>query len=162
MFLSDHGFLLGERGYVAKFAWELHPELIHVPMMLRHPEGKGARRSTDYYSQTEDVASTLLAAAGVERPEWMDGADLMPLTEGKQPKKRRDYVTGAYSSIVFARDRNWSYVADNQGGRPELYNLRRDRREVRNLANANSAQARKMYNGMIKRDAGGPLPKFPS
>lgn len=162
MFLSDHGFLLGERGYVAKFAWELHPELIHVPMMLRHPEGKGARRTTDYYSQTEDVASTLLAAAGVERPEWMDGADLMPLTEGKQPKKRRDYVTGAYSSIVFARDRNWSYVADNQGGRPELYNLRRDRREVRNLAASNSSQARKMYNGMIKRDAGGPLPKFPS
>ena len=162
MFLSDHGFLLGERGYVAKFAWELHPELIHVPMMLRHPEGKGARRTTDYYSQTEDVASTLLAAAGVEKPEWMDGADLMPLTEGRQPKKRRDYVTGAYSSIVFARDRNWSYVADNQGGRPELYNLRRDRREVRNLAASNSSQARKMYNGMIKRDAGGPLPKFPS
>jgi arylsulfatase A-like enzyme len=162
MFLSDHGFLLGERGYVAKFAWELHPELIHVPMMLRHPEGKGARRTTDFYSQTEDVASTLLAAAGLERPEWMDGADLLPLTEGRQPKKRRDYVTGAYSSIVFARDRNWSYVADNQGGRPELYNLRRDRREVRNLAGSNSAQARKMYNGMIKRDAGGPLPKFPS
>jgi arylsulfatase A-like enzyme len=162
MFLSDHGFLLGERGYVAKFAWELHPELIHVPMMLRHPEGKGARRATDFYSQTEDVASTLLAAAGLERPEWMDGADLMPLTEGRQPKKRRDYVTGAYSSIVFARDRNWSYVADNQGGRPELYNLRRDRREVRNLAGSNSTQARKMYNGMIKRDAGGPLPKFPS
>lgn len=161
MFLSDHGFLLGERGYVAKFAWELHPELIHVPMMLRHPEGKGARRSTDYYSQTEDVASTLLAAAGLEKPEWMDGANLLPLTEGKQPKKRRDYVTGAYSSIVFARDRNWSYVADNQGGRPELYNLRSDRNEVRNLAPRNPTQVRRMYKGMVVRDAGGQaLPKF--
>ncbi len=160
MFLSDHGFLLGERGYVAKFAWELHPELIQVPMMIRDPSGKGARRATDYFSQTEDVASTLLAAAGVKRPGWMDGANLLPLLEGRQPKKRRDYVTGAYSSIVFARDKNWSYVADSQGGRPELYNLRRDRREVRNLAASNPSQVRKMYRGMLVKDAKGPLPKF--
>jgi len=160
MFLSDHGFLLGERGYVAKFAWELHPELIQVPMMIRDPSGKGARKKTDFYSQTEDVATTLLAAAGVKRPGWMDGINLLPLLEGRKPKKRRDYVTGSYSSIVFARDRNWSYVADSQGGRPELYNLRRDRREVRNLAASNPAQVRKMYRGMLVRDARGPLPKF--
>jgi arylsulfatase A-like enzyme len=161
MFLSDHGFLLGERGYVAKFAWELHPELIHVPMMIRHPEGKGARKTTDYYSQTEDVASTLLGAAGLEKPEWMDGADLLPLTEGKQPKKRRDYVTGAYSSIVFARNREWAYIGDNQNKRPELYDLRKDRGEVRSIALRNPDQVRKMYKGMVVRDAGGvALPKF--
>ncbi|ADB53160.1 sulfatase family protein [Conexibacter woesei] len=160
MFLSDHGFLLGERGYVAKFAWELHPELTHVPMLLRRPDGTGARKKTDFYAQTEDVAATLLGATGIKQPEWMDGIDLMPLSEGKKPKKRRDYVTGSYSSVVFARDRNWSYIADSQGGRPELYNLRRDRREVRNLAGSNAAQVRKMYRGMLVRDAGGPLPKF--
>ncbi|MDO8212975.1 sulfatase [Conexibacter sp. CPCC 206217] len=161
MFLSDHGFLLGERGYVAKFAWELHPELIHVPMMIRHPEGKGARRTTDYYSQTEDVASTLLSTTGLEKPEWMDGANLMPLTEGKQPAKRRDYVTGAYSSIVFARNREFAYIGDNQNVRPELYNLRSDRGETRNLAVRNPAQVRKMYKGMVVKDAGGvALPKF--
>lgn len=160
MFLSDHGFLLGERGYVAKFAWELHPELIQVPMMLRHPEGRGARRTTDFFAQTEDVAATLLAATGIRKPEWMDGINLLPLTEGRRPKKQRRYVTGSYSSLVFARDRNWSYLSDSQGGRPELYNLRRDRREVRNLAGRNPEQARKMYRGMLQRDAGGPLPKF--
>lgn len=160
MFLSDHGFLLGERGYVAKFATQLHPELIHVPMLLRHPEGRGARRSTDYYSQTEDVAATLLAATGIKQPEWMDGVNLLPLTEGRQPKKRRDYVTGSYSSVVFARDRNWSYMSDNQNTRPSLFNTRRDSRELRNVALGNPAQVRKMYKGMVVRDAGGPLPKF--
>lgn len=160
MFLSDHGFLLGERGYVAKFAWELHPELIHVPMMIRDPSGKGARKTTDFYSQTEDVASTLLSAAGLKRPAWMDGIDLMPLVEGRQPKRRRDYVTGSYSSVVFARDRNWSYVADSQGAKAKLFNLRRDRNEVRSVAASNPAQARKMYKGMLERDARGPLPKF--
>jgi arylsulfatase A-like enzyme len=160
IFLSDHGFLLGERGYVAKFAWELHPELIQVPMLMRHPEGRGARRTTDYYTQTQDIASTFLAAAGIKKPSWMDGVNLLPLAEGRKPKTRRTYVTGAYSSIVFARDRRWAFLADNQNRRPELYDLRRDRREVRNVAHRNPKQVRTMYRGMVVRDAGGPLPKF--
>lgn len=160
VFLSDHGFALGERGYVAKFAWQLFPELTQVPIVIRDPQGRGARRATDYFAQTQDIASTLLAGAGIERPEWMDGANLLPLLEGRQPALRRDYVTGSYSSVVFARDRTWNFISDSQGGRPGLYNLRRDRREVRNVAGSNSSQVRSMYRGMLQRDAGGPLPKF--
>lgn len=160
IFLSDHGFLLGERGYVAKFAWELHPELIQVPMLMRHPEGRGARRTTSYYTQTQDIASTFLAAAGIRKPGWMDGVNLLPLAEGRRPKRRRTYITGSYSSIVFARNRRWAFLADNQNTRPELYDLRRDPREVRNIANRNPKQVRTMYRGMVVKDAGGPLPKF--
>ena len=69
LFLSDHGFLLGERGYVAKMATQCHPELIHVPMMIRDPEGRGAGKTTDYFTQTQDVASTLLAARDVRAAE---------------------------------------------------------------------------------------------
>src|SRR5690606_23780371 len=63
VFLSDHGFALGERGYVAKFAWQLFPELVQIPIMIRDPRGRGARRATDYFAQTQDIASTLLAGA---------------------------------------------------------------------------------------------------
>jgi len=160
IFLSDHGFLLGERGYVAKFATQLHPELIQVPMLIRHPQGKGARRTTSYFAQTQDVATTLLSAAGLKRPGWMDGANLLPLLEGRQPKLRRRYVTGAYSSWVFARDRTWAYMSDNQNRTPRLYHHRRDPRELRDLARRNPAQVRAMYRGMVVRDAGGPLPKL--
>lgn len=162
VFLSDHGFLLGERGYVAKMATQCHPELIHVPFMIRHPEGKGAGKKTDYFTQTQDVAPTLLAAGTVRRPGWMDGVNLLPLLEGRTRRlRRRTYVTGAYSSIVFARDRRWSYMSDNQNVDPRLFDHRRDPRELRDVSGRSPGQVQKMYRGMVRRDNGGkPLPKF--
>lgn len=164
LFLSDHGFLLGERGYVAKMATQCHPELIQVPFMIRHPEGRGAGKKTDYYTQTQDIASTFLATATLRRPRWMDGVDLLPLLEGGRRARRmprRTYVTGAYSSIVFARDRRFAYVSDNQNEDPRLYDTRRDRREVRDIAARDPQRVRRMYTGMVRRDNGRrPLPRF--
>ncbi|MBS1869121.1 MAG: sulfatase [Actinobacteria bacterium] len=164
LFLSDHGFLLGERGYVAKMATQCHPELIHVPLMIRSPDGRGAGKTTDYLTQTQDVATTLLRAGTVRRPDFMDGQDLLPLLDGARGKrklKRREYVTGSYSSIVFARDRRWSYIGDNQNADPQLFDHRRDPHELRDLAASRPAQVRRMYDGMVVRDNGGrALPKF--
>lgn len=162
LFLSDHGFLLGERGYVAKMATQCHPELIHVPLMIRDPSGRGAGRATDYFTQTQDVATTLLAAAGVRRPDFMDGQDLLPLLEGRRRKlKKRTYVTGSYSSIVFARDRRWSYMGDNQNADPQLFEHKRDPGEVRDLAARRPERAQRMYDRMVVRDNGGrALPRF--
>jgi arylsulfatase A-like enzyme len=164
VFLSDHGFLLGERGWVAKMATQCHPELIHVPLMIRHPEGKGAGKTTAYFTQTQDVAPTLLAAGTVQRPGFMDGVSLLPLLNGNEHQMRpRTYVTGSYSSIVFARDRRWSYVSDNQNADPRLYDRRIDPREVRNVAGRSPGQVHKMYRGMVCRDAGTRrLPDFSS
>jgi arylsulfatase A-like enzyme len=161
LFLSDHGFLLGERGYVAKVATQCHPELTHVPLMLRDPTGRGAGKTTDYYTQTQDVASTLLAAVDVAKPSFMDGEDLLPLLEGRERKlRKRTYVTGAYSSIVYARDRRWAYMGDNQNKDPHLFDTRHDPREVRDVAARSGGQVHKMYAGMVERDAGGALPRF--
>jgi arylsulfatase A-like enzyme len=161
LFLSDHGFLLGERGYVAKMATQCHPELIHVPLMIRDPTGRGAGKTTDYFTQTQDVAPTLVAGATVARPDFMDGENLLPLLEGRERGlAKRTYVTGAYSSIVFARDRRWSYMSDNQNADPRLYDYSRDPREVRDVAERSPGQVHKMYAGMVERDAGGRPPRF--
>ncbi len=164
LFLSDHGFLLGERGYVAKMATQCHPELIHVPLMIRHPDGRGAGRTTDYFTQTQDVATTLLHAGTVARPAFMDGQNLLPLLDGRHGQrrlKRRTYVTGSYSSIVFARDRRWSYMGDNQNADPQLFDHRRDPGEVHDLAARRPARVERMYDGMVVRDNGGrALPRF--
>jgi arylsulfatase A-like enzyme len=135
-----------------------------VPLMIRDPEGRGAGRTTDYLTQTQDVATTLLHAGTVRRPDFMDGQNLLPLLEGAREKrklKRRAYVTGSYSSIVFARDRRWSYMGDNQNAEPRLFDHERDPREVRDLAAERADVARRMYDGMVVRDNGGrALPRF--
>ena len=41
---SDHGVLLGEYGWVGKRYTEVHTELSHVPLAIRHPDGKAKGR----------------------------------------------------------------------------------------------------------------------
>ncbi len=50
MLLSDHGIVLGERGWTGKPALELHPELIQVPMLVRAPDRRRGGQSTNYFA----------------------------------------------------------------------------------------------------------------
>ena len=54
--------------------------------MMRHPRGKGAGPKSDFYASTHDVAPTILGFLGIEQPAPMDGQDLTPLLEGKEPR----------------------------------------------------------------------------
>ncbi len=82
VFLSDHGILLGERGWTGKIAQELHPELIQVPCVMVDPAGRGAGTTSSYFASTHDVAPTLMSMAGVQPPAYMEGEDLSPLFDG--------------------------------------------------------------------------------
>ena len=42
--LSDHGYLLGERGYTGKVPSQLHPELAQVPFVIVPPRRPRGRR----------------------------------------------------------------------------------------------------------------------
>ena len=74
--LSDHGVAHGEHGYTGKPDYVLWPELTDIPFFIRHPEGKGAGQTSDYYASTHDVAPTILGFLGIEPPQELDGQDL--------------------------------------------------------------------------------------
>ena len=112
--ISDHGVLLGEYGWVGKRYSEMHQPLCHVPFVIRHPQGKAKGRASSYFASTHDVGPTVLGALGYDRPGWMNGADLSPLLDGKQPPRRR-WRTAAYNDHVNVRDGRWLLIADNQG-----------------------------------------------
>ena len=157
--ISDHGVLLGEYGWVGKRYSEMHEELTHVPLMIRHPQGKGKATTSDYYASTHDVGPTVLSVLGYEPPEHMDGVDLSPLLDGKQPAKRRGYRTASYNDHVNASDGRWLLISDNQGREKRLYVVGR---EHRNIAATHPAQVRRLWR-MIERDAGPKgLPRFKS
>jgi choline-sulfatase len=82
--VGDHGEMLGEHG-------ELHHGLLlyraarRVPLILAGPDVP-AGRTEECLVRTADVAPTLLALAGVPRPQGpgaMDGESLLPLSKGK-------------------------------------------------------------------------------
>jgi arylsulfatase A-like enzyme len=102
--VSDHGHLLGEHGYTGKLAYALYPELTDTVLLVRHPEGKGAGKTSDFFASTHDVAPTILGFLEMEPPVPMDGQDLTPFVEGKGPRRPRDHFTQGYKAYVCCRD----------------------------------------------------------
>ena len=157
--LSDHGVLLGERGWVGKRYSEMHEELTHVPFAMRHPGGKGRGRASSYLASTHDVGPTVLSVLGVDRPRGMTGADLSPLFDGRRPRKKRTHRTASYNTYVSAADDRWLLIAGNRREELRLYDRKRDRYERRNIAHSHPKQVRRLWS-MVLRDAGGHLPHF--
>jgi arylsulfatase A-like enzyme len=157
--VSDHGVLLGERGWVGKRYSEMHEELTHVPLAMRHPAGKAAGRTSNYFASTHDVGPTVLSALGVEEPRGMNGADLSPLFDGRAPRRKRSYRTSAYNTYVSASDGRWLLIAGNHREELRLYDKKHDRYERRNIAHRHPKQVHDLW-GKILRDAGGHLPRF--
>jgi arylsulfatase A-like enzyme len=158
--VSDHGVLLGERGWVGKRYSEMHEELTHVPMAMRHPAGKGSGRTSNYYASTHDVGPTVLSVLGVDEPSGMNGADLSPLFSGRSPRTRRTYRTASYNTYVSAADERWLLIAGDHREELRLYDRKRDRYERRNIAHSHPKKVRELW-GRILDDAGGHLPEFP-
>jgi arylsulfatase A-like enzyme len=156
---SDHGVLLGEYGWVGKRYTEVHTELSHVPMAIRHPDGKAKGKASRYWASHHDIGPTVLSVLGVRKPHSMNGTDLSPLLSGKQPREKRHYRTAAYAYTVVARDANWLLIADSSGADKRLYSLHSERRNV-NVAHRYPQHVRRLW-GYIRKDAGPkPLPNY--
>ena len=119
-YLSDHGILLGEHGLMGKANSMLGKEIHRVPYMIRHPEGKRAGETSDYFASTHDVAPTILSFQGLTVPGRMDGEDLTVMFDGADPPERA-YWTTAYADHVAAGDGRWLLIADNQGEEKRLF-----------------------------------------
>jgi arylsulfatase A-like enzyme len=165
--LSDHGILLGERGWIGKIPGELHPELAQVPFVVVHPGGKRAGESSDYYASTHDVAPTVLSLLGIDQPSWMDGADLSALFDsggaGAKPVQERPFHYGGMFNRYFIRTDQWVLLGDNLGGNRQLFDLTLDPGEWRDVAESSRANRRiaeELYQQVIEATGGEPLPYY--
>lgn len=156
--VSDHGILLGDRGWTGKIAQELHPELIQVPCAIVHPERKEAGSTSPYFASTHDVAPTLLSLAGIRPPRGMDGQDLSPLFDG-QTLPQRPFAYGGYFNHLYVRTDRWSYVADNRGDERRLYDLTLDPAELNDVASEN-ADVHEELHARLLETIGGPPPYY--
>jgi arylsulfatase A-like enzyme len=157
--LSDHGVAHGEHGYTGKPDYALWPEVTDIPFFIRHPEGKGAGQTSDYYASTHDVAPTILGFLGIEPPEPMDGQDLSVLFEDGEPEERAHFTLG-YNSHVWARDQDYVMFARNDGTDVKLYDLRMDPNMNTDIASSKQGIVNRMWTNYVIADAGGPLPEY--
>jgi arylsulfatase A-like enzyme len=157
--LSDHGVALGEHDATGKPFWALWPELTDIPFFIRHPEGKGAGQTSDYYASTHDVAPTVLASLGVEVPDVMEGQDLSVVLDGGEPEPREHFTLG-YDEYVWTRDDRYVMVSRNDRREARLYDLTTDPGMDTDIAAEHPDVVGRMFEEYVLADAGGPLPRY--
>ena len=159
LLLSDHGMILGEHGIVGKPHYALYPETVDVPFMIRHPEGKSAGDTSDYFASTHDVAPTILGHLGIEAPRQMTGQNLTTLFEGGEPEARPHFTLG-YHDHVWTRDERYAMFCADDGSDAKLFDVQEDPKMNKDIAPGNQEIVKRMYDGYVLRDAGGPLPTY--
>ena len=157
MVLSDHGHALGERGVAGKVPSELYPELIDIPFFIRHPEGKWAGETSDYYASVHDIAPTILGMLGIEPPGPMDGQDLSVVLDDREPELRPHFTLG-FHDHVWARDDKYAITSRNDGASSRLYDLEADPEMNRDIAGERPDIVKRMWNNYVLKDAGGEPP----
>jgi len=152
IFMSDHGEMLGDHGFYLKGP-HFYDEAIRVPLIVSWKNRFAADLRADSLMELIDIAPTLLEAAGVDVPEYIQGRTLMPILLGQTDAGRhRDCVFSeyynawthkhSYGSMLRTRDEKIViYHGTDQG---ELYDLNADPDEFENLWNRPEEAKRKL------------------
>ena len=145
VFTSDNGYFYGEHGLSVerRLAYE---ESIRMPLLIRYPKAIKSGTSRDEFALNIDLAPTLLELAGVTVPSAMQGRSLVPLLQGKRSAWRNSFLIEYYSDKVMpritqmgykaVRTERWKYIHYLElEGMDELYDLKTDPYEIKNLTN---------------------------
>jgi len=144
VYVSDHGDFFGEHGLLMKCRPWPYDILSHAPLMIRHPEhATGA--VADTFAQSCDLMPTMMGALGLATPEHVQGTSLMPAVRDPKAPVRDFAIAGHHRASESIRDADWSYYrwhsdASGKSG-PELFSLRDDPGETRNLIGENQEVA---------------------
>jgi arylsulfatase len=142
IFTTDNGYFHGEHGLADK--WYPYEESIRVPLIVRDPRLAANKRGgvNDDIVLNADLAPTILAYAGAAAPARMQGRDFAPLyLAARRPAWRDEFfyehATVRSTDFIPASEalvrKEIKYILWPDFGYEELYDLRRDPLEERNL-----------------------------
>ena len=149
LYMSDNGFSLGEHGLIDKrHAYE---ESIRIPMLAWAPGFIAPGSTVRELVRNIDVAPTILALAGVDRPADMDGRSVLGALRGEPPGEPVELLYEYYweyafphTPTVFAlRGPRYKYIYyHGVWDLGELYDLQTDSLEQHNLIEVPALQER--------------------
>ncbi|MCH7595250.1 MAG: sulfatase-like hydrolase/transferase [Planctomycetes bacterium] len=152
--VGDHGESFGEHGNNGHTIF-LYETNLHVPMIFVHPEVLPSGHDVESVVELVDVLPTVMDLYGWTAPAGLLGRSLVPALARREMVERPVYsenqsVTTAWG---WAQQRSlttdrWKYISST---RPELYDLRADAEEMKNLVDERPDVARKMLDSLITR-----------
>lgn len=139
VFAGDNGLAVGQHGLLGK--QNLYEHSIRVPLVLRGPGiPRGARSDALVY--LFDLFPTVCGLAGVTVPATVEGKSLEPILRGRQ-QRVRESVFAAYRDVQrMVRDDRWKLIWYPKIERYQLFDLKRDPLEMRDLSGDRRQAAR--------------------
>ena len=129
---------------------------IRVPLLARWPGKIKAGQVSGHICSHYDAMATLAEIAGTKPDTGTDGISYLPALLGKKQKKH-DYVFwdfAGYGGQLAVRQGNWKAVKQNLKKNPkaplELYNLKDDRAESKDVAKQNPKIAERLERIMVE------------
>jgi arylsulfatase A-like enzyme len=148
-FTSDHGDALGDHGQSQK--WTMYDCVTRVPLIVWGTGRFDRCRRVEGLCQMMDIGPTVLGLAGLDVPDTMEAASLLPALEG-QPWSGRPYVFAEHGRdgilrettfMTMVRSRDWKLVHFLDEPYGQLFDLARDPGETRNLWDVSEFTARR-------------------
>ncbi|MGH9340380.1 MAG: sulfatase-like hydrolase/transferase [Acidobacteriota bacterium] len=154
---GDHGESLGEHEEQTH-GFFIYDSTLRVPLILKLPVTLKRRFETrsvvDELVQLADVSPTLLQILNIDRPESFQGYSLLEIMQGGEHLRNR----GAYSESYYPNEFGWSELKawrtkDHKfilSPKPELYDLRTDPGETRNIIDQDQSLAARLERDLLK------------
>lgn len=131
VFASDHGLAIGSHGLLGK--QNMYDHSVRAPLVFSGP-GVPKGRQSSALCYLYDLFPTLCSLTGLSVPQTVEGKDLAPLMQNRAGKVR-DEIFGAYRDVQrMVRTERWKLIHYPQANRTQLFDLKNDPHEVRDLS----------------------------
>lgn len=119
---TDHGYMLGEKGYFGKNYMPNYEQIVHIPFFLWTPDMEEGEKRCEKLAQTIDIAPTILDYFNIEKPKDILGKSLLKAIREKEPI--HNYILfGHFGKHVNITDGRYVYMrSGRKKGEGLLYN----------------------------------------
>jgi arylsulfatase A-like enzyme len=156
---ADHGEEFLDHGGF-EHGRTLYGELLRVPFILRLPRGERGGQQIERLARQVDVVPTLLAALGLPARGELPGSDLLA-SDGPEPEAFSHTGLGS-AEIMALTTTGWKVIhrADRQHDTFEIYDLREDPAERRDLAASRPVLLGYGRQALVRRAVDVPRPAY--
>ena len=140
IYTSDNGYQWGEHELTDKrWAYETS---IRVPFVMRLPSSRHRGSRNSHIIANVDVAPTILDAAGIKTPKYMEGQSLLRLLDDPSIRWRETFFYSYFFEPPYPTPTSFALISrrfkliETEWQGYELYDLHYDPEEKNNLANS--------------------------
>lgn len=162
---ADHGECFGEHNLFFQHGEYLYDEGLKVPLIINYP--KLPKKKIEGQAQLTDIMPTVLEILDIPLIENIEGVSLIPMIEEDKAlreytfaeggenffkQNKRSYFEGIKGKwrMIRTNERKLIYIPHPEKDIYELYNLKEDPGETRNLINKEAETADKLKSELFK------------